>query len=109
MHLVWTYRAKVVRVVDADTIDMAVDLGFFMTGGIRFRVARIDAWEVRGEERERGLLAKAAVVEWLDEEWYTITTTKTGKYGRWIAEITKNGVNLSDWLVENGHAEYHQY
>lgn len=106
----YTYQASVVRVVDADTVDMDVDLGFFMTARIRFRLARINAWETRGEEREKGLSAKSFVESIL---WpgriVPIQTGKTGKYGRWIAEITIGDLNLSDKLVELGHARYQEY
>lgn len=105
----WTYNAQVIRVVDADTIDMTVDMGFYMYSRQRFRLARIDAWEVRGEEREEGLIAKAAVAHLLPPgREVRIQTSKTGKWGRWLAEVwveTEAGeVNLSDWLLAEGHA-----
>lgn len=88
-----TYRALVVRVVDGDTVDLDVDLGFHLTARIRARLARVDTpergepgWAFAGDELRR-LLGEAA-----DDEGYVIVrTSKTGKYGRWIAEI--EGVN----------------
>lgn len=116
----YEYRAEVVKVVDADTIDFKVDLGFKFSVELRFRVARIDAWEVRGEERERGLVATGFVKDLfanLGENYIVIRTDKdkTGKYGRYIAEIiikSPEGIeldNLSDLLVKEGHAEYTEY
>ena len=60
--LYW-YKAKVVKIVDADTVDLMVSLGLHSYSEERFRLRGIDAWEVRGKEREKGLLAKARVEE----------------------------------------------
>lgn len=115
----YEYRAKVLKVVDADTLDIQVDLGFKIFSEMRVRLARIDAWEVRGDEREKGLAAKEYVLERLaamDDDYLVIKTDKdkTGKYGRYIAEILvpeKTGelTNLNDELVKLGHAEYWEY
>lgn len=108
----YTYSGIVMRVVDADTIDINVDLGFYTHQHLRFRLARIDAWEVRGEERSLGLAAKERVAELLPVgSKVTLTSEKTGKYGRWIADILleDQGTTLSDLLVKEGHAEYQEY
>lgn len=105
--------AKVLRVVDGDTIDLTVDLGFDVWKKERIRLARVDAPEVRGVEREAGLAAKKFVVDLL--EMYPVVIVKTtkarGKYGRYIGEIEfeeiegKRVINLSDTLLAEGHAE----
>ena len=107
----WHYKAVVKRIIDADTIDLSICLGFHLTADIRVRVARIDAWETRGKERPEGLLAKSRVEELCPVgATVEVTTGKTGKYGRWIGEIQlTDGRNLSDLLVEEGHAEFVQY
>lgn len=115
----YEYRAKVVKVVDADTVDVALDLGFKHTWEIRLRLANIDAWEVRGEEREQGLAAKQYVIERfanMEGEYVVVKTykDKTGKYGRYLAEIfipEKTGelVNLNEELVKLGHAQWASY
>ncbi len=107
----YTYKAKVVHVVDGDTIDLDVDLGFHMTARIRFRLARINTPEVRGEEREDGLAAEAWLVDRLAKAGneVTIKTDKQGKFGRWIVEIIIGEDNVNDELVKTGHAEYIQY
>ena len=84
----YEYRARLVKVVDGDTVDLSVDLGFYMEGRLRFRLAEIDTPEIRGEERPEGLKAKAYVEEVLGKaEDIMIRTEKAGKYGRWIADI----------------------
>lgn len=105
----WWYNAEVVKIVDGDTLDLRVDLGFHVTVTERFRLTDVDAWEVRGEERERGLVAKAFVEEFCPVGSPVIINTdkdRQGKYGRWLARIfTTEGECLNVALVEKGHAD----
>lgn len=108
----YEYKATVSRIVDADTLDLDIDLGLGVHKKERIRLARVDAWEVRGDERIQGVKAKEFVEDLLHSiNEVTITTMKDkkGKYGRYIAEVLiphdgKNE-NLSDLLVEKGHAK----
>jgi endonuclease YncB( thermonuclease family) len=86
-------------VIDGDTIDCSVDLGFFVSILCRFRLARINAPEIQtssGKELKEKLLGLEGVdcrVESLGRD----------RYGRWVAEIFLNDRgNLSDWLLELG-------
>ena len=66
----YTYKAKVVRVVDGDTIDALIDLGFDIHKKIRIRMVGMNAPESRTrdlEEKKRGLAAKARLKEILKE------------------------------------------
>jgi len=108
----YRYRAHVEKIYDGDTITVRVDLGFHTHTIQRLRLARIDAWEVRGEERPAGLIAR----DWLRTQILgrdvEVQTNKdaTGKWGRYIAEVfTLDGANLNDALVANSHAKYHDY
>ena len=92
MHI---YRAKVKRVVDGDTVDFDVDLGFYISIKIRTRLLGVDTPE-RGHQD----FAKATNIlidllnKQTDEDGYLmIKTGKTGKYGRWLVDI--EGVNES--------------
>jgi micrococcal nuclease len=109
----YQYLAKVVKVVDADTLDIDLDLGFSITSRQRVRLGRINAWEVRGEEREKGLAAKWWITEKLREFDFEIAVTTgkgKGKYGRYIAEIElPDGTDLNKALVEEGHARWQSY
>ena len=113
--LPYRYRARLDRIVDADTLDMTVDLGFRTTRKTRFRVAGIDAWEVRGEEREKGLEASRFVAGWAKtadvDGWPFIIDShrdSTGKYGRWLADVWRavDGAHLATDLVARGHAQH---
>ena len=66
----YDYRAKCTRVIDGDTIEALVDLGFNTHKQITIRFDGIDAWESRtrdGEEKIKGLAAKARLIELLEE------------------------------------------
>ena len=63
----YVYKATVVKVVDADTIDVRLDVGFDTHVFKRLRFLLVDAWETRGEEREKGLAAKEYVIQRFNE------------------------------------------
>ena len=110
------YNAKLDRVVDGDTCDAMIDLGFDTWVKKRIRFVGVDTWESRTrnkEEKKKGLEAKAYTKEKLensDKGNFTLKSYGTGKYGRVLGEIFIKGeeVSLNDLLKENGHAyEYH--
>lgn len=107
----YEYKAQVVRIVDADTLVLDVDLGFNVRIRETIRLARVDAWETRGDERIQGTKAKEFVEDILhavNEVTITTMKDKKGKYGRYIAEVwipyDGKNANLGDLLVEKGHA-----
>ena len=104
----YNYNAKLLRVVDGDTIDFMTDLGFGVFKKIRVRLHDIDTWEMRGENKEKGKAAKVFVEQFLsNQKNITIKTfkDKTGKYGRYLAKVFINdgSVNLGEELAKNGH------
>ena len=124
----YTYKALVTKVYDGDTITVDFDLGF----GIKYhnqkiRLADINTPEIRGEERESGLIARDVLREKILHKEIIITTfkDKKGKYGRYIGTIfleehTKvendglisgeiKNININNWLVENNYAVYKVY
>lgn len=116
----YEYRATVKEVIDGDTLYAIVDLGFGVFAYQSFRFARIDAYEARlgknttQAEKEIGLEAKAYVKDLIEGKEILIKSQKTGKYGRYIAEIiytdeNGNDVNLNDELVMKKYAVYKEY
>tara|TARA_R100001244_G_scaffold39749_1_gene35619 strand:+ start:362 stop:811 length:450 start_codon:yes stop_codon:yes gene_type:complete len=86
------YSAKIVKIVDGDTVDVDIDLGFsVILANQRLRLYGIDTPEVRTRdllEKEAGNLAKARVEELLViGESYPIWTVEKGKFGRYLAKI----------------------
>jgi len=99
----YKYKAHVVKVVDGDTFDFMIDLGFRMYTQIRVRLKGYDAPEIRGPEREEGKAVKQICVQILTAaEQIYIETTKTGKYGRWLADVEVDGIDLKDFLPKEG-------
>ena len=105
---VWTYRARFVRAVDGDTIEVLVDLGLRVSSTIRVRVADINAPELRGAEKELGKAARDWVQNYLaDETWLLIRTRKDKRsFNRYVADVWRasDGKYLQAATVEAGHA-----
>jgi len=110
------YSAKLLRVVDGDTADAMIDLGFNTWVKKRIRFYGVDTWESRTrnlEEKKKGLAAKAFVKDLLqdsDDGKFSLISYGTGKYGRVLGELFVKGheQSVNDLLKENGHAyEYH--
>ena len=110
------YSAKVQRVVDGDTCDALIDLGFDTWVKKRIRFYGVDTWESRTrnkEEKKKGLAAKAYVKDLLensDEGKFLLKSHGVGKYGRVLGELFVKGhdTSVNELLKENGHAyEYH--
>ena len=106
------YRVtRIEKEVDGDTIWLDVDLGFRVSMELKFRLADIDAWEIKGEERPLGLLSKAYLFERVspalengEEVIVKTDRDKSGSYNRFLATIYINGVNINQEMVTEGHA-----
>ena len=106
------YSCKLVRVVDGDTCDALIDLGFDTFVKKRIRFYGVDTWESRTrnkEEKVKGLAAKAYVKDLLensDDGKFSIISHGVGKYGRVLGEIFVKGKekSVNELLKENGHA-----
>jgi micrococcal nuclease len=105
----YIYKAKCERVVDGDTIDATIDLGFDTWKKIRIRLVGINAAESRTrdlEEKARGLAAKQFVKDILvkHENEFILHSQGVGKYGRCLGEIFLGDVKLNELLITEGHA-----
>lgn len=105
----YTYKvSKVIKVYDGDTITVLIDLGFYIHVEKVLRLNRIDAPEIRGADKAAGIRARNFLEQVLEEADEIIVETikdKKGKYGRYLAEIYADGVNVNDLLVEVGLAK----
>lgn len=112
MTLMYEYRARTVDVVDGDTMDVIVDLGFHMHRQIQLRLKGVDTHETYGvstesEEYKRGKREKEFTRQWLpmgtEGEWpLRVQTEKKGKYGRYIATVERqsDGEVLNQQLLQ---------
>jgi micrococcal nuclease len=108
----YEYRIeKINRIIDGDTLDVAIDVGFHITINQRIRLGGIDAPETRTkdlQEKEKGLEAKEWLIKKLDTtEPLKIKTEKEDKYGRilgWIF-IGNDKISINNHMIEEGYAE----
>jgi len=108
----YEYSAELVRVIDGDTVDCVLDLGFDIRYKCRIRLKGINTPETRTrdlEEKKRGLAAKDRVIELFnDQKTFIIKTEldKKGKYGRILGTIIlNNDETINQILLTEGHAE----
>ena len=113
----YIYRAKLVKVVDGDTIDALIDVGFDIWFKKRIRYIGVDTWESRTrnlEEKKLGIAAKERNKELLESVsskpgYFRLKSHGVGKYGRVLGEIfiqDKEGktYNVNETLISEGHA-----
>ena len=107
----YEYRARIVRVIDGDTVEAEVDLGFHISFLRTLRLFGINTPEVRGASRPQGLAARDHLIQLIDTHTHgtselIIQTQKdaTGKYGRLLATLLADNVNLNEALIASGHA-----
>ena len=126
------YECELIKVVDGDTIDCWIDLGFKVKWKARVRYMGLDTWESRTrdlEEKAKGLVAKARNNELLEQGIFKLRSFGTGKYGRVLGEVfvspdfvgehitecianpeskidlsSDGWVSVNDILMEEGHA-----
>ena len=115
----YEYRVKIVKIIDGDTVDVDIDLGF----GVwmhkeRIRLFGIDTPESRTrdlEEKKYGVAAKKFLTNMLDDEGGIILKThkdKTGKFGRILGELWRTtnyaDQSINNYMIEKHHAvAYH--
>ena len=106
------YKAKVTRVLDGDTFDCTLDLGFDIYLKQRCRMTGMDTPESRTrdkEEKYRGLLSKAYLKDLLKTAKNNVILRcddddETGKFGRILGEVFADGVNLNLKMCKEGYA-----
>lgn len=103
----YIFECKVIRVVDGDTVDAEIDLGFNVFIRERIRIGSIDTPESRTRnkrEKSWGLASKHRLIELLDNANNKFTihmdTNNRGKYGRVLGDIFVGDANVADILIE---------
>ena len=107
----YKYNAKLIRVVDGDTVDALIDLGFNVWVRKRIRLHGIDAPENRTrdlEEKKAGLAAEDRLIELMQEcgNEFVLVSHGIGKYGRCLGElfIGNSQESVNQTLINEGHA-----
>lgn len=111
--MLYQYKIKVLKVVDGDTIDACIDLGFDTFVNKRIRLYGIDAPETRTRdklEKARGKESKKFLSELIaNKDNIYLNSMDIGKYGRVIGEIFIDGKNINNKMVAEGHAVEARY
>lgn len=123
---VYVRYARLVKVVDGDTVDLDVDLGWKLRQIVRFRLLGLDTPEMNSsspDERMNARLSRDYVFQTLSSWGETdkgglgeghefplwVKSVKTGKYGRWLGTIGSRNPNqlftLNELLLSSGYAK----
>jgi micrococcal nuclease len=107
----YNYNVEISRVVDGDTVDVMIDLGFDTHIKRRVRMHGINAPESRTrdlEEKKKGLAAKERLKEILASDKIIMKSHGNGKYGRVLGELyveKDQEISVNEILVREGHAK----
>lgn len=117
----YEYKGKIIRVVDGDTADISIELGFGITKMERFRLIAAnhkyfdtpETWRPKtNSEREHGEEAKNRAIELLENKIVTLHSIKKGKY-RFLAEIKididDNIIDYGDTMISEGFQKKDKY
>lgn len=114
----YEYKAKILNIVDGDTFDLDIDLGFYThLQDVRVRLLDVNTPEKRGNESLLGLIVKDYLDSLIKEIGPEViirseksdTTTYTDSFGRWLVYIKlANGKDLSELLTELGVNKAHE-
>lgn len=112
----YCYKARCLNVVDGDTIDVELSLGFNVYVRERIRLAGINTSEIYGvkknsEEYKKGMLSTMRAKQLMLGKDLIVKTTKDkkGKYGRYIASVFVDGIDVGDTLIKEGLAKEVKY
>ena len=107
--MMYEYSATLIKIVDGDTVDVLIDLGFNITKKERVRLLGIDTPESATKdlaEKKLGIEAKEYITQWFMKNTpFRLQTTKDDKYGRILGVFTGlDGKTLNTRLVDEGYA-----
>jgi micrococcal nuclease len=115
----WIWQASVSRIVDGDTLDVTIDVGFRATRYERIRLLGVNCPEMHGDSHEAGRAACDFTRNWVHAtevaerlgQWpFIIQTHKADSFGRYLARVwpasskRETDSDLSALLIEHGHA-----
>lgn len=99
----YTYKARINRIIDGDTVNLTIDLGFRLTYTANCRLAGINAPEMNTEEGKMSKIALSTMLQSIEE--LTIKSTGLDKYGRPIVVLLVNDNNINQVMVDSKYAK----
>ena len=108
--MIYEYDAVCIKVIDGDTIDAFIDLGFNLWAKKRIRLFGVDTPETRTknlEEKQKGIAAKGFLKLTLEKNnfEFILLSHGVGKYGRCLGELFIDDININKLLIKEGHAK----
>lgn len=112
-NYLYHYKAKVLEIYDADTIRAELNLGFGIVWrgsdnrGVEIRLFGLNAPEMKGPEKDMGIISRDKLREQILGQEITLKTIKdrSEKFGRYLGIIIKSdGTNINEWLIKEGLA-----
>lgn len=102
----YTYKGKIIKIIDGDTIDVEFDVGFHLKATHRCRLYGIDTPE---KKEENWAKAKECLTKITNEcgPDFIFKTYKSDSFGRWLIEIfttEKDPISINEWMLLNGFA-----
>ena len=109
----YEYNATLDRVIDGDTVDAMIDLGFDTWVHKRIRLQGIDAPETRTrdlDEKAQGFVTKDRLTDLLEaaDGVFVLQSHGVGKYGRCLGTIVIENENINELLIREGLAEVYE-
>lgn len=99
----WTYQAHVLKVIDGDTIDVQIDLGFSIWFKTRMRMLGVDTAE---KITAYGKVTKSILVTALEGKMVRVEVSKPDKYGRYLCRVWLNSdESVNDQMIRKGLAK----
>lgn len=99
----YRYNAKIINIVDGDTVDAEIDVGFKIKITHRLRLLHVDTEEINSPDsqlRELAATAKGYLLDNLLNRTVNIQTHKADSFGRYLAEIYIDDVHLNEQLID---------
>lgn len=100
----YEYEAIVSNVVDGDTIDATLSLGFYLIAKLRLRLLGVNCPEMHAHDPAPGRAAKEYTTARLLGKAVVLATHKSDDFGRWLARVTIDGVDFNRELIDRGYA-----
>lgn len=98
-------NVEIKKIIDGDTIDVCIDLGFNIYKDARIRFYGINAPETKGVEKELGLISKQFLADLIPVgSFIKLEVVGKCKYGRWLGIIYKEELNINKHMVKSGQA-----
>lgn len=103
----YKYKATILSCYDSDTYTVLIDLGFNINLKEKIRLLGIDSPEIRTSNKKEKALAYEArdyIRKLIEGKEVIIETEKTGKYGRYLANVFYDDININNELIRLGYA-----